>query len=143
MTVLTVFGAPEGHVSRLIAQRARETGGAVLHVARDDARMARVAEALSFFAPELEVVRFPAWDCLPYDRVSPHPVLPLLLRPFSGNPSAYTRLLLAPPPKINAWPAPYVPCHVSSHFISEPLAKFAPITLPPTPPGSTKASTLL
>ncbi len=75
MTVLTVFGAPEGHVSRLIAQRARETGGAVLHVARDDARMARVAEALAFFAPELEVVRFPAWDCLPYDRVSPHPVL--------------------------------------------------------------------
>ena len=75
MTVLTVFGAPEGQVSRLIAQRARETGGAVLHVARDDARMARVAEALAFFAPELEVVRFPAWDCLPYDRVSPHPVL--------------------------------------------------------------------
>ena len=50
-----------------------EHQGAVLHVARDDARMARLAEALAFFAPEFEVLRFPAWDCLPYDRVSPNP----------------------------------------------------------------------
>ena len=35
--------------------------------------MARLAEALAFFAPEIEVLRFPAWDCLPYDRVSPNP----------------------------------------------------------------------
>ncbi len=27
---------------------------------------------LSFFAPEVERLEFPAWDCLPYDRVSPH-----------------------------------------------------------------------
>ena len=44
-------------------------------VTRDDARMARLAEALAFFAPEAEVLRFPAWDCLPYDRVSPNPEL--------------------------------------------------------------------
>ena len=25
-----------------------------------------------FFAPDIEVLEFPAWDCLPYDRVSPH-----------------------------------------------------------------------
>ena len=31
----------------------------------------RACRALAFFAPELEVLRFPAWDCLPYDRVSP------------------------------------------------------------------------
>ena len=24
-----------------------------------------------FFAPEIEVLAFPAWDCLPYDRLSP------------------------------------------------------------------------
>ena len=47
----------------------------MLHVARDDSRMARLAEALAFFAPEAEVLRFPAWDCLPYDRVSPNPDL--------------------------------------------------------------------
>ena len=33
--------------------------------------MARMAEALAFVMPEAEVLRFPAWDCLPYDRVSP------------------------------------------------------------------------
>ncbi len=75
MSVLTVFGAPDGQDARLIAGRARESGGAVLHVARDDARMARLAEALAFFAPDLAVLSFPAWDCLPYDRVSPNPVL--------------------------------------------------------------------
>ncbi len=33
--------------------------------------MHRTGEALRFFAPEVEVLGFPAWDCLPYDRVSP------------------------------------------------------------------------
>ncbi len=41
-------------------------------ICRDGSRMAALARALSFFAPELEVLQFPAWDCLPYDRVSPH-----------------------------------------------------------------------
>ncbi len=47
----------------------------MLHVTRDDARMARLAEALAFVMPEAEILRFPAWDCLPYDRVSPNPAL--------------------------------------------------------------------
>ena len=33
--------------------------------------MVRVATALSFFAPKLAVRQLPAWDCLPYDRISP------------------------------------------------------------------------
>ena len=33
--------------------------------------MRAVAATAAFFAPELEVVQFPAWDCLPYDRASP------------------------------------------------------------------------
>ncbi|MBV9749797.1 MAG: transcription-repair coupling factor, partial [Acetobacteraceae bacterium] len=69
----TLYGAPEGYDALLLAQRRREHRGSVLHVCRDDSRMARLAEALAFFAPEVEVVRFPAWDCLPYDRVSPNP----------------------------------------------------------------------
>ncbi len=44
----------------------------ILHVSRDDARMAALAEMLHFVASELEVWSFPAWDCLPYDRVSPN-----------------------------------------------------------------------
>jgi len=69
----TIHGAPEGFDAMLLAQRRAEHKGAVLHVARDDSRMARLSEALAFFAPDIEVLRFPAWDCLPYDRVSPNP----------------------------------------------------------------------
>ncbi|HET9148356.1 MAG TPA: CarD family transcriptional regulator, partial [Acetobacteraceae bacterium] len=72
MSLLTVYGAPEGFDAALIARRAGETAGGVVHAARDDARLARLAEAIGFFAPEIEVLRFPAWDCLPYDRVSPN-----------------------------------------------------------------------
>src|SRR5438105_11694430 len=41
-------------------------------VCRDGARMQQLARALEFFAPDLPVLQFPAWDCQPYDRVSPH-----------------------------------------------------------------------
>ena len=72
MSAATVFGAPEGWDAMLLARRAREHDGPLLHVARDDARMASMADALAFFADNTEVLRFPAWDCLPYDRVSPN-----------------------------------------------------------------------
>ncbi len=71
----TVYGAPEGWDAFLLARRRAEIAGPVLHVARDDARMARLAEALAFVVPEAEILRFPAWDCLPYDRVSPNAAL--------------------------------------------------------------------
>jgi transcription-repair coupling factor (superfamily II helicase) len=41
-------------------------------VCRDGPRMAALSRAFAFFAPDVEVLEFPAWDCLPYDRVSPH-----------------------------------------------------------------------
>ncbi|MCO6416751.1 transcription-repair coupling factor [Siccirubricoccus sp. KC 17139] len=72
---LTVHGAPEGFDALLLTRRRAETAAPVLHVCRDDARTARLAEALGFFASGVEVLRFPAWDCLPYDRVSPNPEL--------------------------------------------------------------------
>src|SRR6202050_3620448 len=72
---IKVWGAPAGWDAFLLAPRRREHSGSVLHVTRDDARMARVAEALAFVMPEAEILRFPAWDCLPYDRVSPNPAL--------------------------------------------------------------------
>jgi transcription-repair coupling factor (superfamily II helicase) len=68
---VTVSGAPEGVDALVVAQLAK-AGGEVLHVARDDGRMARMVEALAFFAPELEILELPGWDCVPYDRVSPN-----------------------------------------------------------------------
>ena len=68
----TIYGAPEGFDALLLARRRAEHTGSLVHVARDDARMARLAEAIAAFAPDVELLRFPAWDCLPYDRVSPN-----------------------------------------------------------------------
>ena len=67
---IAIGGAPGGFDALVLATLAR--GREVLFVARDDAALARMAEALAFFAPEVACLQFPAWDCLPYDRVSPH-----------------------------------------------------------------------
>ncbi|HRQ60049.1 MAG TPA: hypothetical protein PLO23_00780, partial [Alphaproteobacteria bacterium] len=74
LTQRTIHGVPEGQDARLLAERARGVMAAdrvLVHIAQDDARMAALAEMLAFFAPDVEVIQFPAWDCLPYDRVSP------------------------------------------------------------------------
>ena len=68
-----IGGVPDGHDARLLAEMAGRHPGGVLHVALDDARAARLAEAVAFFAPDLAIAVLPAWDCLPYDRVSPNP----------------------------------------------------------------------
>ena len=69
---IIVGGAPEGFDARLVLKEAERDGGPVIHVARDDKRLAQMAEALAFFAPGMPVLRFPGWDCLPYDRISPN-----------------------------------------------------------------------
>jgi transcription-repair coupling factor (superfamily II helicase) len=68
-----LFGAPEGHDAAVLGAMLRDgKAQSWLHVCRDDARMGRFAAALQFFHPDLPVLTFPAWDCLPYDRVSPN-----------------------------------------------------------------------
>ena len=69
---IQVGGAPEGFDAQLIVNEITRSAGPVLHVARDDKRLAAMAGALAFFAPDLPVLTFPAWDCLPFDRVSPN-----------------------------------------------------------------------
>ncbi|GLQ26669.1 transcription-repair coupling factor [Sulfitobacter pacificus] len=68
---ITLSGVPEGFDARAIVDEVARSG-AVVHVARDDKRMAAMQAALAFFAPDLPVITFPGWDCLPYDRVSPN-----------------------------------------------------------------------
>jgi len=68
---ITVSGAPEGFDAKLILDEVAARGP-VVHVARDDKRLAAMQGALRFFAPDMPVLVFPAWDCLPYDRVSPN-----------------------------------------------------------------------
>ena len=68
-----VSGMPEGYdATALLDEAAR---GPVLYIARDDKALRAMHAALSFFAPDAAVIEFPAWDCLPYDRVSPNPAI--------------------------------------------------------------------
>ena len=70
-------GVPEGYDAFLLAAMARRLPAdtqfqqAVLHIARDDQRLAAIRAQLEFFAPGAGVLSFPAWDCVPYDRISP------------------------------------------------------------------------
>ena len=79
---LTVAGVPDGAEGLVVADLARAIAASknppaisLALVCRDGPRMAAVSRAISFFAPDIEVLEFPAWDCLPYDRVSPHPAV--------------------------------------------------------------------
>ncbi|HEX8643317.1 MAG TPA: transcription-repair coupling factor [Allosphingosinicella sp.] len=67
----TLAGAPAGFVPWLAADLARAAKGRAVFIAPDEAAMRHIADAAAFFAPELEILAFPAWDCLPYDRSSP------------------------------------------------------------------------
>jgi transcription-repair coupling factor (superfamily II helicase) len=77
---VTVSAAPEGLDGLALAELAialSETQGAspatILHIARDDKRMSALSAALTFFGGgKIEVIPFPAWDCVPYDRISPN-----------------------------------------------------------------------
>ncbi len=75
---IDLSGAPEGFDALVAADLARahataRAGGVTLFIARDGARADAFAGCLAFFAPELPVLRFPSWDCLPYDRIGPSP----------------------------------------------------------------------
>ena len=68
---LTLARAADGFLPLLLADLARASDKRLVYVATDDAAMQAVADAAPFFAPDLIVHRFPAWDCLPYDRAGP------------------------------------------------------------------------
>jgi transcription-repair coupling factor (superfamily II helicase) len=67
----TLAGAPSGFLPWLAADLARAAKGRAVFIAPDEGAMRAIADAAGYFAPELEVLAFPAWDCLPYDRSSP------------------------------------------------------------------------
>ena len=69
---IIVGGAPEGYDAQLILEELEFSARPVLSILRDDKRLAAMRAGLAFFAPDVAVMSFPAWDCLPYDRVSPN-----------------------------------------------------------------------
>ena len=47
----------------------------LVYVARDDSRMMTMRDALAMQCPDAALRLFPAWDCLPFDRLSPQGAL--------------------------------------------------------------------
>jgi transcription-repair coupling factor (superfamily II helicase) len=71
---LTLAGVPTGFLPLLAADLARAAHGKGVRavvIAADEAAMRALAETVPLFAPEVEVLTLPGWDCLPYDRASP------------------------------------------------------------------------
>ena len=76
---LTFGNVAEGAEGLIVADLARSVAAlpkppavSLCVICRDGPRMQQLARSLDFFAPDLPVMQFPAWDCQPYDRVSPH-----------------------------------------------------------------------
>ncbi len=76
ITLSQVADGAEGLVladlARAIAARANAPAVSLCVICRDGQRMAALSRALTFFGPDIQVMEFPAWDCQPYDRVSPN-----------------------------------------------------------------------
>ncbi len=68
-----VAAAPGAVDSFWLAERFRDgVLDSLIHVAVDDRALDRMAAALRVLVPGMELLLYPAWDCLPYDRVGPN-----------------------------------------------------------------------
>ncbi len=70
----TVSSVADGYEAFVLAQIANAKKP-VLYIASDGVSLAQTAAMLRFLHPEYEVLEFPAWDTVPYDRVSPNSAL--------------------------------------------------------------------
>lgn len=77
---------------------AREPSRMIVHVSASDRDVSAIADAMHFFSPATEIIHFPAWDTLPYDRASPQPSIMAermhALALLAGNRSEKPRLIL-------------------------------------------------
>ena len=67
----TVCGICDGAESFVLADAA-ESGKTILYIASDGKNLNQTTSLLKLINPEAEVLEFPAWDTVPYDRVSPN-----------------------------------------------------------------------
>ena len=71
----SIFGLPHGYDALWLVNEARKAmpeDKVIVHIAMDESKMMSLKDIISFFAPDVDVVDIPAWDCLPYDRISPN-----------------------------------------------------------------------
>ena len=66
-----LYGVPIGAESLAINQLLAGSGEPVLYITHSDRDMDIIEQEIGFFIPDIQIIKIPAWDCLPYDRVSP------------------------------------------------------------------------
>ena len=67
----TLSSVPDGYDAVLLDRFSRKSKE-ILYVVSDGVSLERTADMLRYLNPKLDVLKFPAWDTVPYDRVSPN-----------------------------------------------------------------------
>ena len=68
----TVSSVPDGYDAVLLDKLSGKKAQDILYILSDGIALEKTAEILRYLNPKLEVLKFPAWDTVPYDRVSPN-----------------------------------------------------------------------
>ena len=69
---ITLSSVSDGYDAFLLKDFALSQERDILYITSDGLSMEHAAELLAKIAPEIKVLRLPAWDTVPYDRVSPN-----------------------------------------------------------------------
>ncbi len=69
--ITVLGGVPAGLDALLVSRQLARPSGVGLFVARDFSRLTDFVQSIAFFTQQIDVLIFPSWDCLPYDRLSP------------------------------------------------------------------------
>ncbi|MCI5050435.1 MAG: transcription-repair coupling factor [Rickettsiales bacterium] len=64
-------GIPTASHGYVITKMALQANKPIIHICANDRELDTCQQLCNLLAPELQILTLPAWDCLPYDRVSP------------------------------------------------------------------------
>lgn len=69
---ITFGGVPEGAEAFLLKEMlTQKLKSSFIYICRHETQIQGFEETFRFLCPDLEILIFPPWDCLPYDRMSP------------------------------------------------------------------------
>ena len=71
--ITSLSSVSEGYEAFAVADIWKNSQNDVLYVASNGLTLEQNADILQILLPDTEILRFPAWDTVPYDRVSPNP----------------------------------------------------------------------
>jgi len=68
----TFSSVAKGYEAFLVADFAQKSSADIIYIAPDGIELNQIASLLEYICPNTKILRFPAWDTVPYDRVSPN-----------------------------------------------------------------------